>query len=56
MRHSNKYIGSNVTCRRSQKRGQAGHFASTSEFFRHLLRLWNTERMARQIEKAEKRF
>ena len=39
-----------------KKEVKAGHFASTSEFFRHLLRLWNTERMARRIEKAEKDF
>ncbi len=30
-----------------------GHFASTSEFFRHVLRLWNTERLAKSLDKAE---
>ena len=30
-----------------------GHFASTSEFFRHVLRLWNTEKLARDLRKAE---
>jgi Arc/MetJ-type ribon-helix-helix transcriptional regulator len=39
-----------------KKEVKAGHFASVSEFIRHLIRLWNTERMARRIEKAEKDF
>ena len=39
-----------------KKEVKASHFASTSEFFRHLLRLWNTERMARQIKKADRDF
>jgi len=30
-----------------------GHFASTSEFFRHVLRLWSTEKLAQSIKKAE---
>jgi len=37
-----------------KKEVKEGHFASTSEFFRHLLRLWNTERLARSLEKAQK--
>jgi Arc/MetJ-type ribon-helix-helix transcriptional regulator len=30
-----------------------GKFASTSEFFRHLLRLWNTEKLYRDLKKSE---
>jgi Arc/MetJ-type ribon-helix-helix transcriptional regulator len=30
-----------------------GKFASTSEFFRHLLRLWNTEKLSRELKKAD---
>ena len=39
-----------------KKEVKAGHFASTSEFIRHLIRLWNTEMPARSLEKAEKDF
>lgn len=31
-----------------------GKFASTSEFFRHILRVWNTKKLARDIKKADK--
>ncbi len=31
-----------------------GKFASTSEFFRHLLRLWNTEKLYRDVKKAQR--
>lgn len=31
-----------------------GKFASTSEFFRHLLRLWNTEKLSRDLKQSEK--
>ena len=31
-----------------------GKFASTSEYFRHVLRWWNTEKLARDIKKADK--
>lgn len=37
-----------------KKEVKAGHFASTSEFFRHLLRLWNTERLYRRLKKADR--
>ena len=30
-----------------------GKFASTSEFFRHILRVWNTDRLARSLEKSQ---
>ena len=33
-----------------------GKFASTSEFFRHLLRLWNTEKLYRDLQKSQKEF
>ena len=33
---------------------KAGHFASTSEFFRHLIRLWNTKKLAWEIKRDEK--
>jgi Arc/MetJ-type ribon-helix-helix transcriptional regulator len=39
-----------------RKEVKAGHFASTSEFFRHVLRLWNTEQLARRLEKADRDF
>ncbi len=31
-------------------------FATVSEFFRHLLRLWNTYKLAEQIKKDRKEF
>jgi len=36
-----------------KKEVKEGHFASTSEFFRHVLRLWNTDRLAQNLKKAE---
>jgi Arc/MetJ-type ribon-helix-helix transcriptional regulator len=39
-----------------KKEVKAGHFASTSEFFRHLLRLWNTHQLARFVKKADEDF
>lgn len=33
-----------------------GKFASTSEFFRHLLRLWNTEKLYRDLQQSEEDF
>jgi len=39
-----------------RKEVKAGHFASTSEFFRHLWRLWNTEKLLRDIKKSEADF
>jgi Arc/MetJ-type ribon-helix-helix transcriptional regulator len=33
-----------------------GHFASTSEFFRHVLRLWNTGKVLRELKQSEKEF
>ena len=31
-----------------------GKFASTSEFMRHLIRMWNTEQLMRDIEQSRK--
>ncbi len=39
-----------------KKEVKEGKFASTSEFFRHLLRLWNTEKLYRDLQKSEKDF
>ena len=39
---------------RSEVRG--GHFGSTSEFFRHLVRLYNTEKLAQSLTKQKKSF
>ncbi len=33
-----------------------GDYASTSEFFRHLLRLWNTKQLAEEIRRAREEF
>lgn len=33
-----------------------GKFASKSEFFRHLLRLWNTQKLATDLEKERAEF
>ncbi len=39
------------------KRGvRAGKFASTSEFIRHLIRVWNTEKLARDLKQSRKEF
>jgi Arc/MetJ-type ribon-helix-helix transcriptional regulator len=35
---------------------KAGKFASTSEFMRHLIRVWNTEKLARDLEQSRKEF
>lgn len=32
---------------------KSGGFASSSEFIRHLIRLWNTEKLARDVKKSE---
>ena len=39
------------------KRGvKEGKFASTSEFMRHLIRVWNTEKLARDLKQSQKEF
>lgn len=35
---------------------KTGGYASTSEFFRHLLRLWNTRQLATELKKDRKEF
>ncbi len=35
---------------------KAGNFASTSEFFRHLLREWKSARLAKELHKMTKDF
>jgi Arc/MetJ-type ribon-helix-helix transcriptional regulator len=39
-----------------QKEVKSGQFASTSEFFRYLWRLWKEEKIAHQIKQSEKDF
>jgi len=33
-----------------------GEFASTSEFFRHLIRLWNTNKLAQELKSDRREF
>jgi Arc/MetJ-type ribon-helix-helix transcriptional regulator len=33
-----------------------GKFASKSEFFRHLLRMWNTQKLAVELKREQKEF
>lgn len=35
---------------------KVGHYASTSEFFRHLIRLWNTKKVVRHVRKSQREF
>ncbi|MCX6718996.1 MAG: ribbon-helix-helix domain-containing protein [Candidatus Taylorbacteria bacterium] len=35
---------------------KSGNFASTSEFFRHLWRLWKNEQLAAEIRASERDF
>lgn len=39
-----------------KKEVKAGKFASTSEFFRHLWRLWNEEKVYREVEQSRREF
>ena len=39
-----------------KKEVRSGEFATTSEFFRHLLRLWNTHRLAAELKDDRKQF
>ena len=39
-----------------KKEVKEGGFASVSEFFRHLLRLYNTHKLAQEIEESRKEF
>ena len=33
-----------------------GKFAPNSEFFRHLVRMWNTHKLAQELKKEQKEF
>lgn len=33
---------------------KSGNYASTSEFFRHLIREWNTQQLAKQLKRDQK--
>lgn len=33
-----------------------GNFASKSEFFRHLLRMWNTQKLAEELKREQREF
>lgn len=33
-----------------------GKFASKSEFFRHLLRMWNTQKFAKELKREQTEF
>ena len=39
-----------------KKEVKQGGFASTSEFFRHLIRSWNTQNLARELKNDRKEF
>ncbi len=39
-----------------KKEVKDGKFASTSEFFRHLIRLWNDKKLEHDIKQSERDF
>ena len=39
-----------------KKEVRLGQFATTSEFFRHLLRLWNTHKLVKELKVDRKEF
>ncbi len=39
-----------------KKEVKEGGFASTSEFFRHLLRIWKTEKLLHELKESKKEF
>lgn len=39
-----------------KKEVKAGNYATTSEFFRHLIRLWNTHELAKELREDRKEF
>jgi len=43
-----------ATVRQVKKDIKAGGFASTSEFFRYLIRLWNEQKLIQDVEDSEK--
>ena len=44
------------TTKEAEKEVKKGNFASKSEFFRNLLRMWNTHKLAKEIEESRKEF
>lgn len=42
--------------RQVKKEAKAGGFATISEFIRHIIRWYNTEKLAKEIKEAEKAF
>ncbi len=39
-----------------RKEVRSGDYASVSEFFRHLIRLWNTNKLAEELKKDRQEF
>ena len=44
------------TVKQIKREVKIGNFASTSEFMRHLIRLWNTHKLAEGVEKSRLEF
>ena len=42
-----------ITVRQEVKRGK---FATTSEYFRHLVRFWNSYNLAQELDREKKKF
>ncbi|MCK5319845.1 hypothetical protein KAJ61_00465 [Candidatus Parcubacteria bacterium] len=45
-----------VMVKEVKKEVKKGHFASNSEFIRHLIRLWNTNKLAQELKNDRKDF
>lgn len=39
-----------------RKETKKGGFASKSEFFRHLLRMWSTQKLAQELKREQREF
>jgi len=39
-----------------EKEVKSGKFATKSEFVRHMIRLWNTRKLAEELKEAQKDF
>jgi len=44
------------TLKQVKKEVKSGDYASVSEFFRHLLRLWNTQKLADELKRERDEF
>jgi len=44
------------TLKQVKKEVKSGDYASVSEFFRHLLRLWNTQKLAGELKRERDEF